>query len=94
MEFKPRADQISHTLSTTRHRCNLGCVGLGAKSRRWAPLTCDTRKGLSEYNEDLIFLLECNERLSWLAWFYFAYAEQFSNIIIKFVNNHFFTFTA
>jgi len=24
-------------LPTTRHRCNLDCVGLGAKPRRWAP---------------------------------------------------------
>jgi len=23
LEFKSRADQISHTLPTTRHRCNL-----------------------------------------------------------------------
>jgi len=28
-------------------------MGLGAKPRRWAPLTRDTL--LSEYNEDLIF---------------------------------------
>jgi len=47
--------RISHTLPTTRHRCNLGCVGLGAKPRRWTPLTRDTRKILSEYNKDLIF---------------------------------------
>jgi len=46
-------------LSTTRHRCNLDCVGLGAKPRRWTPLTRDTRKGvLSEYNEALIFFFE------------------------------------
>jgi len=31
-------------LPTTRHRCNLDFVGLGAKPRRWAPLTRDTRK--------------------------------------------------
>jgi len=43
-------------LPMTRHCCNLDCVGLGAKPRRWAPLTRDTQKGiLSEYNEDLIF---------------------------------------
>jgi len=29
MGFKFWADQISHTLPTTRHRCNLDCVGLG-----------------------------------------------------------------
>jgi len=28
MRFKSRADQIYHTLPTTRHRCNLDCVGL------------------------------------------------------------------
>jgi len=43
MGFKSRANQISHTLPTTRHRCNLDRVGLGAKPRRWAPLTLDTR---------------------------------------------------
>jgi len=32
-------------LPTTCHSCNLDCVGLGAKPRRWAPLTHDTRKG-------------------------------------------------
>jgi len=36
-------------LPTTRHRCKLDCVGLGAKPLRWTPLTRD------EYNEDLIF---------------------------------------
>jgi len=30
MGFISRADQISHTLPTTRHRCNLDCMGLGA----------------------------------------------------------------
>jgi len=29
-------------LPTTRHHCNLDCMGLGAKQRRWAPLTRDT----------------------------------------------------
>jgi len=39
-----RAEQISHTLPTTRHRCNLDVwgVGPGAKLRRWAPLARDT----------------------------------------------------
>jgi len=32
-------------LPTTRHRCNLDCVSLGAKPQRWAPLTRDTQKG-------------------------------------------------
>jgi len=46
MGFKSRADQISHTLPTTRHRCNIECVGLGVKPRSWAPLIRDTRKGI------------------------------------------------
>jgi len=33
-------------LPTTRHRCNLWGVVPGAKPRRWAPLTRDTRKGI------------------------------------------------
>jgi len=53
MGFKSRVDQISHTLPTIRHRYNLYCVGLGAKPRRWAPLTRDTRKGIKRvYNKD------------------------------------------
>jgi len=46
MGFKPWVDQISHMLPTTCHRCNLDCMGLGAKPQRWAPLTRDTRKGI------------------------------------------------
>jgi len=46
MGFKSRADQISHTLPAARHRCNLDCMGLGAKPWIWAPLTRDTRKGI------------------------------------------------
>jgi len=46
MGFKSRADQISHTLPTTRHRCNLDCVSPGAKPRRWKPPIRDTRKGI------------------------------------------------
>jgi len=46
MRLKSWADQISHTLPTTRHRCNLWSVGLGAKLRRLAALTRDTRKGI------------------------------------------------
>jgi len=45
MGFKSQADQISHTMPTIRHRCNLDCVGLNAKPWRWAPLTRDTQKG-------------------------------------------------
>jgi len=45
MGFKSRADQISHKLPTTRHRCNLMC-GLGAKPRSGhrLPRERDTRK--------------------------------------------------
>jgi len=46
MEFKSRADQISHGLPTIRHHCKLWSVVPGAKSRRWEPLTRDTRKGI------------------------------------------------
>jgi len=31
--FKSRADQTSHTLPTTRHRCSLRSLGPGAKPR-------------------------------------------------------------
>jgi len=48
MGFKLRADQISHTLPTTRHRCNLDSVSLGLKPWRWAPLTRNTRKGIKQ----------------------------------------------
>jgi len=41
--FKSPADQISHKMPTTCHRCNLEvCPNSGAKLRRWAPLTRDT----------------------------------------------------
>jgi len=33
-------------LPTPRHRCNLDCLGPGAKPRRWATLTLDTRKDI------------------------------------------------
>jgi len=46
MGFKSPPDQISHTLPTTSHRCNLESAGRGANPRRWAPLTRDTRKGI------------------------------------------------
>jgi len=45
MGFKSQANHISHTLPTTRHGCNLDCMGLGTKPRRWAPFTRDTQKG-------------------------------------------------
>jgi len=48
-------------LPTTRHRCNLDCVSLGAKPRRWAPLTRDTRKGIKQvkWRFDFDFLYMC-----------------------------------
>jgi len=48
LEIKCRANQISHTLPTTRHRCNLDVWAL-AQSRgdgQWVPLTRDIRDGI------------------------------------------------
>jgi len=57
MKFKSRADQISHTLPTTRHRCNLDVWAL-AQSRGDGHRSLVTpERVLSEYNEDLIFFL-------------------------------------
>jgi len=54
--FKSRAYQISHTLPTTRHRCNLDVWAL-ARSRGDGHRSLVTpERVLSEYNEDLIFL--------------------------------------
>jgi len=33
------------------------CVGLGAKPRRWAPLTRDTRKGIKRVKLKICFFL-------------------------------------
>jgi len=57
--YKSRADQISYTLQPC-------CVGPGAKPRKWAPLTRDTRKDIN--NEGLIFnfLTHCCEAFA--AW--------------------------
>jgi len=58
MGFKSRADQISHTLPTTRHRCNLD-VGALAQSRGDGHRSLVTpERVLSEYNEDLISSLQ------------------------------------
>jgi len=61
MKFKSRLDQISHMLTTTRHHCNIEVWALGAKTRRWASLTRDTRvRILSEYNKAFFdFLINC-----------------------------------
>jgi len=54
MGFKFRADQISHTLPTTRHRCNLAWALSQSRGDGHRPLVTPERV-LSEYNEDLIF---------------------------------------
>jgi len=55
-EFKSRANQIYHTLPTTRHRCNLEVWTL-AQSRRDKHRSLVTPKRLlSKYNEDLFYL--------------------------------------
>jgi len=55
MEFKSRADQISHTLPTTRHRCNFDVWAL-AQSRGDGHRSLVTpERVLNEYKEDLIF---------------------------------------
>jgi len=55
MGFKFRVDQISHTLPTTRHRCNFDvwalAQGCGVGHRSLVTL----KRVLSEYNEDFIF---------------------------------------
>jgi len=52
-------------LPTIRHHCNLDCVGLGAKPRKWAPLTHDTRNGI--------------KRVSWrFNFFYILYCKVFA----------------
>jgi len=55
-----RADQISDTLPTIRHRCNID-VWAQAQSRRDGHHSLVTPdRVLSEYNKDLIFLFENN----------------------------------
>jgi len=52
MGFKSRADQISHTLLTTRHRCNLD-VRVLTQSRGVGHRSLVTsERVLSKYNED------------------------------------------
>jgi len=41
MGFKSQADQTSHALRATHHRCNLA-VSPGTKKRKWASLTLNT----------------------------------------------------
>jgi len=56
MGFKSRADQISHTLPTTRHRCKLEVrVLVQDHGDTCEPLTRDSRKGIEEYYKDMFF---------------------------------------
>jgi len=61
-------------LPTTRHHCNLDCVGLGAKPRSRGDghrSLVTPERVLSEYNEDLIFFkstifsIEYPKRVTW-----------------------------
>jgi len=64
MEFKSRADQISYSLPTTLHRCNLDVWGLAQSSGvgHLSLVTSETaERVLSEYNKALIFNLYLNE---------------------------------
>jgi len=63
MGFKSRADQISHTLPTTRHCCNLDCVGLGASRGDGHRSLVTPKRVLSVYKKDLIFDLDTVKRL-------------------------------
>jgi len=54
MGFISRADQISHTLPTTRHRCNLDVCALAQSCGDGHRSIVTPERVLSEYNEDLI----------------------------------------
>jgi len=55
MGFKPRADQISHTLPTTCHCYNLDVWTLAQSCRDRHCSLVTPERVLSEYNEDLIW---------------------------------------
>jgi len=55
MGFKSRADQISHMLPTTRHRCNLEVWWRKATEMGTAHLW-HLKRVLSEYDEDFSLL--------------------------------------
>jgi len=57
MEFKFRDDKISHTLPTTRHRCNLKVWALAQSLGDGHRSLVKLERLLSEYNEDLIFFI-------------------------------------
>jgi len=63
MGFKSRTDQISNTLPTTRHRCNLEVWALAQSRRDWYRSLVIPETLLSEYNKDLIFLLDALQKL-------------------------------
>jgi len=58
MGFKSRSDQISHTLLTAHHRCNLGVWALAQSRGVRHRLLVNPERVLSEYNEDLIFIYD------------------------------------
>jgi len=55
MGFISRADQISHTLPKTRHRCNLDVWALVQSHGDGHRSRVTPKRVLSECNEDLIF---------------------------------------
>jgi len=57
MGFKFRADQISDTLPTTRHRCNLEVWALAQSCGDGQRSLVTPERVLSECHEDLIFLI-------------------------------------
>jgi len=55
MGFISRADQIYHTLPTTRHRCNLDVLALAQSRGDGHRSLVAPERELSEYNKDFIF---------------------------------------
>jgi len=53
--FKSRADQIAHTLPTTRHRCNLDVWAQAQSCGDGHRSFVTPERVLREYNKDLIF---------------------------------------
>jgi len=56
MGFKSRADQISHTLPTTRHCCNLDMWALSQSHADGHRSLVTPERVLGECNEDLIWI--------------------------------------
>jgi len=57
MGFKFRADQISYTLPTTRHHCNIDVWALTQSRGDGHRSLVTPERVLSEYNKDLIFYI-------------------------------------